>query len=204
MSVSDPSRDIPLPRSWPNHIKVGVVHAISIAHAAVVCSRGWAVNSSIERARLASELRASENEVSLLKEEIRIKDGRTGKMDPRKRPRYSPSDRMAILELKSARGWTIAETARIFQVEAETISSWMARLEFELPDKSKKQKKLRASSKRRKPRQHPLLKVGDLERKKASVDVLLTLPIVERPLSSRTSWSQEWLTIKLTWGSGMG
>ena len=78
MSVSDPSRDIPLPRSWPNHIKVGVVHAISIAHAAVVCSRGWAVNSSIERARLASELRASENEVSLLKEEIRIKDGRTG------------------------------------------------------------------------------------------------------------------------------
>ena len=127
MSKPGPSQDIPLPRSWPNHIKAGVLHAISLAHAAVVCSRGWAVNSSIERARLTSELRAAENEISLLEEEIRIKDARMAKMDPRKRPRYSPSDRMAILELKSARGWNRAETARTFQIEADTVSSWMER-----------------------------------------------------------------------------
>ena len=73
LNESDPSRDIPLPESWPNHIKAGVIHAISLAHAAIVCSRGWAVNSRIERSRQASELERAENDFALLNEELRIK-----------------------------------------------------------------------------------------------------------------------------------
>ncbi len=34
---------------------------------------------------------------------------------------------MAILELKAARAWNLAETARTFMVELETIASWMKR-----------------------------------------------------------------------------
>jgi hypothetical protein len=34
---------------------------------------------------------------------------------------------LAILELKAARAWNLAETARTFMVEPETIASWMKR-----------------------------------------------------------------------------
>jgi len=34
---------------------------------------------------------------------------------------------MAILELKAARGWSLAQAARAFLVEAETIAAWLNR-----------------------------------------------------------------------------
>ena len=37
--------------------------------------------------------------------------------------------RMAILELRARRGWSMAETARRFLVEPRTVSSWMRRLD---------------------------------------------------------------------------
>ena len=36
---------------------------------------------------------------------------------------------MAILELKAARGWSTAQTARRFQVEPDTVASWMKRVD---------------------------------------------------------------------------
>jgi hypothetical protein len=36
----------------------------------------------------------------LLRDEIRIADARMARIDPRRRPYYRPTDRMAILELK--------------------------------------------------------------------------------------------------------
>jgi putative transposase len=36
---------------------------------------------------------------------------------------------MAILELKAARGWSVAQTARTFLVEDETIASWLKRID---------------------------------------------------------------------------
>jgi len=40
---------------------------------------------------------------------------------------------MAILELKAARGWCTAQTARTFQVEPDTIASWMKRVDEDGP-----------------------------------------------------------------------
>ena len=39
----------------------------------------------------------------LLTAEIHIKDARMKRVDPRKRPHYVPTERMAILELRAAR-----------------------------------------------------------------------------------------------------
>ena len=36
---------------------------------------------------------------------------------------------MAILELKAARGWSLAQTAKVFLVEPETISTWLKRID---------------------------------------------------------------------------
>ena len=108
MCSSGPFRDVPLPKTWPNHIKAAVIHTISLAHTALVCSRGWAADSRLQRVRLASELDRARTEISLRREEIRIKDIRMAKIPPRKRPFYPPTERMAILELKAARGWNIS------------------------------------------------------------------------------------------------
>ena len=69
------------------------------------------------------------HETQLLREELRIKDVRLAKIDPRRRPYYPPTERMAILELKAARGWSLAQTARTFLVEPETIAAWGKRVD---------------------------------------------------------------------------
>jgi hypothetical protein len=53
---------------------------------------------------------------------------------PLRRPFYPPTERTAILDLRAARGWSLEQTARTFQVTAATSASWMKRLEENGPD----------------------------------------------------------------------
>ena len=46
-------------------------------------------------------------------------------IDPRRQPRYSPRQWLAILVLKSARGWNTAQAAKRFHVTTQTIRNWM-------------------------------------------------------------------------------
>ena len=48
--------------------------------------------------------------------------------------RLQPIERMSILELKAARNWSLAQTAKAFLVTSATISTWMRRLDEEGPD----------------------------------------------------------------------
>ena len=64
-----------------------------------------------------------------LQEEVRIKDARMALLPTQRRPHYPPSERMAILELRAARGWTLAQTARAFLVTPLTIAHWLRRLD---------------------------------------------------------------------------
>jgi DNA-directed RNA polymerase specialized sigma24 family protein len=47
---------------------------------------------------------------------------------PSRRPQYKPPERMAILELKAARNWSLEQTAKEFSVTVATIAAWMKRL----------------------------------------------------------------------------
>lgn len=105
---------VPLPKSWPKHAKAATLHVISLAHFVLTHVRGFAVNSPIHRVRLAAERDRLDSEVALLREEIRIKDARMAALAPHRRPHYSPTERMAILELMAARGWSKAEAAAAF------------------------------------------------------------------------------------------
>jgi len=67
----------------------------------------------------------------MLREEIRIKDARIARIPPARRPHYAPIDRLAILELRAARGWSLAQTARVFLLADVTIASWTRRLDEE-------------------------------------------------------------------------
>src|SRR5438128_8822559 len=62
---------------------------------------------------------------------MRIKDARMEHIPAGQRPHYPPVERLAILELRAARGWSLAQTAARFLVTPLTISSWTTRLDEE-------------------------------------------------------------------------
>jgi putative transposase len=124
---------VPLPPSWPKHAKAATLHVISLAHFVLTHVRGWAADSSLHRVRLAADRDRLDSEVALLREEIRIKDARMAALAPHRRPHYPPSERMAILQLMAARGWSKAQAGRRFLVTDDTVASWSGRLEEDGP-----------------------------------------------------------------------
>lgn len=64
---------------------------------------------------------------------MRIKDARMLRIPAQRRPHYSPMERLSILELRAARGWSRSQTARSLLVTPATVCSWMGRLDEEGP-----------------------------------------------------------------------
>jgi transposase-like protein len=123
-TVADPG-SIQLPKQWSRHVKAGVLHAISLAGVAMSHARGRATGWR----RLRAQLDQATTEVSLLREELSIKDDRWNRSHRRRRPHYSPTQRMRILQLRAARGWTLEKTAEVFLVDLQTLLIWMRRLD---------------------------------------------------------------------------
>ena len=67
---------ISLPKLWPTRVKSAMLHVISLAQFSMAYSRGWAADSVTPRLRLKARVDQLEQEVALLREEIRIKDVR--------------------------------------------------------------------------------------------------------------------------------
>ena len=116
---------IRLPTQWPRHVKSGILHAISLARVALSHARGLATSQK----RLRAQLEEATTEIALLREELNIKDGRWERSRSRRRPHYTPVQRMRILQLRAARGWTLEKTARVFLVDLHTLQIWMRRLD---------------------------------------------------------------------------
>ncbi len=81
---------IPLPKGWQGCVKSAVLHAIALAHYAIVYARAWAGDSINARVRLAADNNRLREECALLREELRIKDARTARIPPQRRPHYGP------------------------------------------------------------------------------------------------------------------
>jgi hypothetical protein len=122
--MADSTR-IRLPKQWSKHVKSGVLHAISLASFAISYARGRTTG----RRRLRARLERATTEISLLREELSIKDDRWNRSHRRRRPHYTPTQRMRILQLRAARGWTLEETSRVFLVDLQTLMIWMRRLD---------------------------------------------------------------------------
>jgi putative transposase len=73
-------------------------------------------------------------EILLLKEDLRLKDARMSRIPAQRRPHYLPTERLAILELRAARGWSQAQAANRMLVTPATVASWTGRLDEEGPD----------------------------------------------------------------------
>ena len=123
-----------LPRGWSEQIQSAVIHVISLAHFSATFARSVAANSINARIRLKAENSRLRQEIALLIEEARIKDSRMDRIPAQRRPHSPPIERMAILELRAARGWSLAQTAHRFLVTPATIASWNHRLDEEGPN----------------------------------------------------------------------
>jgi putative transposase len=116
-----------LPRNWKSHVRSSVLRALALAHYVVIQAQGKAVRS--RQARSQATIQRLQAEIALLREELRIKDARLALIPPHRRPHYPAVERMAILELRAARGWTLIKTAETFFVTAATIREWLRRLD---------------------------------------------------------------------------
>ena len=125
---SQPPR-IPLPKGWQGCVKSAAIYAFSLAHYCIVYARARAADSINARVRLAAQNDRLHEECALLREELRIKDARTAQIAPQRRPHYPVHERMAILELRAARGWSLKQTADTFLVTPATIASWVKRID---------------------------------------------------------------------------
>ena len=122
-------RNIPLPKGWPRRVRSAVIQAISLAHFSLTHTRSWAANHFNVLIRLKQENGRLRQELALLREEMSIKDVRMELISAHRRPHYLPIERMALLELRAARGWSLSQTAKRFLVTPATVASWMTRLE---------------------------------------------------------------------------
>ena len=123
--------DLPLPRGWTKAVRASVLHAISVAFSAV--TQAWASSATSRRSttQLQAELDRTKAEIAMLNEELSVKNDRLSRVLPRCRPHYRATDRMRILQLKAARGWSTTQTASIFAVSEDTVATWLRRMDEE-------------------------------------------------------------------------
>ena len=124
---------IPLPADWPEHVRAGIIHVISLAQVALTAARARARKRGVV-ARLRAKVEELAEEISRLKEELDLKDLRMSRMKPRRRPHYRGVERLRILTLKAARGWSKAQVAERFHLRRATIVEWTKRVDEEGED----------------------------------------------------------------------
>jgi len=82
-----------------------------------------AANHPDAQVRAQAEIDRLQCEIDLLIEEARIKDARMERIPAQRRPHYPAIERLAILALRAARGWSQAETAQRILVTPLTVAS---------------------------------------------------------------------------------
>src|SRR5262245_19697384 len=103
-----PFHSLPLPRGWPRRVRSAVVQVISLARTSLTLTQGWAAESLSPEMRRRAEEDRLQQEIQLRREEINIKHARMEQIEAHRRSYYPPTHRLAILELRAARGWTLA------------------------------------------------------------------------------------------------
>ncbi len=113
------------PSGWKKRVQRVLLNVISLGR--VCASALEAEDTETAKGRRRNAVAALHRDNELLRQELRLKDARMEGVPARRRPHYSPVERMEILELKAARGWSTAEAARRFHVSEATVTSWLRR-----------------------------------------------------------------------------
>ena len=117
--AQQPLRPLPLPEVWPSRVRSAAVHPIALARLGLITARGQAGKARSHSGRIDRLTK----EILLLKEEMYVKDARMEGIPAQRRPHYLPTERLAILELRAARGWSQVQTADYMLVTPATVAS---------------------------------------------------------------------------------
>ena len=123
------TKELSLPKGWKKSIKSAVIHTLSLAFKTITLALGHLSDSDHLPVRMAAQLKRLKMENAQLKEMMAIKDARMIRLNPKRRPYYSPTERMRILELKSITGMSNKQAAETFLVSDITIASWNKRID---------------------------------------------------------------------------
>jgi len=123
IDIDNPPK-IALPKGWPAFVREAILHIIAMARISIMHARHWPAGTLRNR----SGLDRLNYEIVLLRMELEIKDSRLAAIDPHRRPNYSPSKRLQILQLRASRGWNKTQLAQRFHITTETIRNWMRAL----------------------------------------------------------------------------
>jgi putative transposase len=124
---------LPVPRTWNRRVKASVIRILALSHYTFTALVARAARARDRQTRLQAEIERLEHELALLQDEMRIKDSRMARVPAHRRPFYTPPERMSILELRAARGWSARQTADRFLLTLNTVAAWMARIDEEGP-----------------------------------------------------------------------
>jgi putative transposase len=125
---------VSLPKNWHPVVQAAILKVVALAQYAMAYTYSGAANGSNDRLRETARADRHEQNSALWQEVTRIICKRYESIPAHHRPRYEPTERLAILELRAARHWSLQKTARVFQVTPATIASWEKRLDEEGPD----------------------------------------------------------------------
>ena len=98
---------IALPQGWPEHVRSSLLYAITLASAALAVARGRRATQGPR-----TDLERAIHEIALLKEKLALKNAACSRLQSRRRPHYTPVERMLIPQLKrqwkDLTGWACA------------------------------------------------------------------------------------------------
>jgi transposase InsO family protein len=115
-------------------VKSSILQILALGHYTFTAVLARAAHARDRRIRGRAEVDRLTGEIAFLREELRIKDARMARLPAHRRPFYTPLERMAILELRAARGWSARQTADRFLLTLNTVAAWMARLDEDGPN----------------------------------------------------------------------
>ncbi|GHT46460.1 hypothetical protein FACS189454_07620 [Planctomycetales bacterium] len=112
-------------QGWTDYTLLAILHIIALARIVILNAASWSEDKECNGLRLRVENDLLRSEVGLLQREIEIKDARFTQLEPKKRPYYLLCERLEILMIRAACGWTNEQTAKRFQVAVQTIINWL-------------------------------------------------------------------------------
>ena len=85
-----PALSLILPKGWPRRVRSAVIHAIGLARLVLVVARAQATSGSLGRVCIDR----LQQEILLLREEMRLKDTRIARVPAQRRPKAQIEDKL--------------------------------------------------------------------------------------------------------------
>ncbi len=93
---------IPIPKGWNKRVQSAILQAISLGRHCFVSIAARMANSPNAVDRIVAENEHLKHEVESLRVELRLKDARMARLPSQRRPHYSSTERLSILQQPSA------------------------------------------------------------------------------------------------------